>query len=53
VLQWTLFTDAGDVWNRGRSETFQNFSLKVTPGIQMTALTRWDQCGWWWGTILQ
>jgi outer membrane protein insertion porin family/translocation and assembly module TamA len=39
VLQWTLFTDAGDVWNRGQTQTFQNFSLKVTPGIQMTALT--------------
>jgi outer membrane protein insertion porin family/translocation and assembly module TamA len=38
VLQWTLFTDAGDVWNR-QTETFQNFRLKVTPGIQMTALT--------------
>lgn len=39
VLQWTMFTDAGDVWNRGQSGNFQNFRLKVTPGIQMTALT--------------
>lgn len=38
-LQWTLFTDAGDVWNRGRSGSFQNFSVKVTPGIQLTAFS--------------
>lgn len=39
LLQWTLFTDAGDVWNRGRAGSFQNFSLKVTPGIQVTAFS--------------
>ena len=39
VLQWTVFTDAGDVWNRGQAGSFQNFSLKVTPGIQLTALS--------------
>ncbi|MBA2708620.1 MAG: BamA/TamA family outer membrane protein [Gemmatimonadaceae bacterium] len=39
LLQWTLFTDAGDVWNRGRTGSFQNFSLKVTPGIQLTAFS--------------
>jgi outer membrane protein insertion porin family/translocation and assembly module TamA len=39
VLQWTLFTDAGDVWNRGNAGSFQNFSLKVTPGVQLTALS--------------
>jgi outer membrane protein assembly factor BamA len=39
VLQWTLFTDAGDVWNRGQAGSFQNFSLKVTPGVQLTALS--------------
>jgi outer membrane protein insertion porin family/translocation and assembly module TamA len=39
LLQWTLFTDAGDVWNRGRLGSFQNFSIKVTPGMQMTAFT--------------
>jgi outer membrane protein insertion porin family len=38
-LQWTLFTDAGDVWNRGRSGSFQNFSIKVTPGVQLTAFS--------------
>jgi len=39
VLQWTLFTDAGDVWNRGQAGSFQNFRLKITPGVQLTALS--------------
>lgn len=39
LLQWTVFTDAGDVWNRGRQGSFENFSIKVTPGIQFTALS--------------
>jgi outer membrane protein insertion porin family/translocation and assembly module TamA len=39
ILQWTVFTDAGDVWNRGQAGSFQNFHLKVTPGIQLTALS--------------
>jgi outer membrane protein insertion porin family/translocation and assembly module TamA len=39
VLQWTVFTDAGDVWNRGQAGSFQNFSLKITPGVQLTALS--------------
>ncbi len=39
LLQLTLFTDAGDVWNRGRQGSFQNFSIKVTPGVQFTAFT--------------
>lgn len=38
VLQWTIFTDAGDVWNRGL-EVFENFQIKVTPGIQLGAFT--------------
>lgn len=38
-LQWTLFTDMGDVWNRGRTASFQNFSIKVTPGVQLTAFS--------------
>ncbi len=38
VLQLTLFTDAGDVWNRGL-QVFQNFQIKVTPGIQLGAFT--------------
>ncbi|HZK78287.1 MAG TPA: BamA/TamA family outer membrane protein [Gemmatimonadaceae bacterium] len=39
LLQWTVFTDGGDVWNRGQSASFQNFSFKVTPGIQLTAFS--------------
>lgn len=39
LLQWTLFTDAGDVYNRGRLGSFQNFSIKVTPGVQLTAFS--------------
>ncbi|MEO5580646.1 MAG: BamA/TamA family outer membrane protein [Gemmatimonadaceae bacterium] len=39
LLQWTLFTDAGDVYNRGRFGSFQNFSIKVTPGVQLTAFS--------------
>lgn len=39
LLQWTVFADAGDVWNRGRSERFRNFSIKVTPGVQLTAFS--------------
>lgn len=39
LLQWTVFADAGDVWNRGRSRSLQRFSLKLTPGIQLTAFS--------------
>lgn len=40
VLQLTLFTDFGDVWNRGsEDDVFQNFRLKATPGIQLGALS--------------
>lgn len=39
LLQWTVFADAGDVWNRGRSGTLQNFSIKITPGVQLTAFS--------------
>ena len=39
LLQLTLFTDAGEVWNRGRSDSFENFSIKVTPGFQITAFS--------------
>jgi outer membrane protein insertion porin family/translocation and assembly module TamA len=38
LLQWTLFTDAGEVWNRGTPEVSQ-VKLKVTPGIQVTAFS--------------
>ena len=39
LLQLTFFTDAGEVWNRGRANSFQNFSIKVTPGMQITAFS--------------
>ncbi len=39
VLQLTLFTDVGDVWNRGTDDVFLNFRLKATPGIQFGALS--------------
>jgi hypothetical protein len=39
LLQLTFFTDAGEVWNRGRQKSFQNFSIKVTPGMQVTAFS--------------
>ena len=38
LLQWTLFTDAGEVWNRGTPQVSQ-VKLKVTPGIQVTAFS--------------
>jgi outer membrane protein insertion porin family/translocation and assembly module TamA len=39
VLQFGAFVDAGDVWNRGGATTFGGFNIKVTPGIQIAALT--------------
>jgi outer membrane protein insertion porin family/translocation and assembly module TamA len=39
VLQFGVFTDAGDVWNRGASSTFGGVRIKVTPGVQVAALT--------------
>ena len=39
VLQFGLFVDAGDVWNRGGSSTLTGYQIKVTPGIQIAALT--------------
>jgi len=38
LLQWTLFTDAGEVWNRGTSQ-LKEVKLKITPGIQLTAFS--------------
>ncbi|MBA3656586.1 MAG: BamA/TamA family outer membrane protein, partial [Gemmatimonadaceae bacterium] len=38
VLQLTVFTDAGDVWNRGL-DVFENFQIKLTPGLQLGAFT--------------
>jgi outer membrane protein insertion porin family/translocation and assembly module TamA len=39
LLQWTVFTDAGEVWNRGSAGALSGVKLKVTPGIQMTAFS--------------
>jgi outer membrane protein assembly factor BamA len=38
LLQFTLFTDAGEVWNRGTPQQ-SSVKLKVTPGIQITAFS--------------
>jgi outer membrane protein insertion porin family/translocation and assembly module TamA len=37
LLQWTVFTDAGEVWNRGNQ--VGRVKLKVTPGLQLTAFS--------------
>nr|MDQ6872986.1 BamA/TamA family outer membrane protein [Gemmatimonadota bacterium] len=39
LLQLTLFTDAGEVWNRGSTSALGGVKLKITPGIQMTAFS--------------
>jgi outer membrane protein assembly factor BamA len=39
LLQLTLFTDAGEVWNRGSGSALSGVSLKVTPGVQFTAFS--------------
>lgn len=39
VLQFGLFVDAGDVWNRGGTNAFSGYQIKVTPGVQIAALT--------------
>jgi outer membrane protein insertion porin family len=39
LLQLTLFTDAGEVWNRGSVAALQGVKLKVTPGVQITAFS--------------
>lgn len=39
LLQFTLFTDAGEVWNRGSTATLGGVKLKVTPGIQVTGFS--------------
>ena len=38
LLQWTLFTDAGEVWNR-RGRVAETVKFKVTPGLQLTAFS--------------
>ncbi|MEO6778884.1 MAG: BamA/TamA family outer membrane protein, partial [Gemmatimonadaceae bacterium] len=39
VLQFAVFVDAGDVWNRGSTGTFGGYQIKFTPGVQVAALT--------------
>ena len=39
LLQFTVFTDAGEVWNRGTPQVSSGVKLKVTPGIQLTAFS--------------
>ncbi|GAC1410206.1 MAG: hypothetical protein NVSMB53_03840 [Gemmatimonadaceae bacterium] len=39
LLQFTLFTDAGEVWNRGAGAQVGGVRLKVTPGVQLTAFS--------------
>jgi outer membrane protein insertion porin family len=39
LLQFTLFTDAGEVWTRGGTSTLRGVKLKVTPGVQITAFS--------------
>jgi outer membrane protein insertion porin family/translocation and assembly module TamA len=39
LLQLTLFTDAGEVWNRGSVAALRGVKLKVTPGVQITAFS--------------
>jgi outer membrane protein insertion porin family/translocation and assembly module TamA len=39
LLQFTIFTDAGEVWNRGGNAQVTGVKLKVTPGIQVTAFS--------------
>ena len=38
LLQFTLFTDAGEVWNRDKNQV-KSVKLKVTPGVQVTAFS--------------
>lgn len=39
IFQLTLFTDAGDVWNRGSSDVFRGMRVKTTPGVQLGGVT--------------
>jgi outer membrane protein assembly factor BamA len=39
LLQLTLFTDVGDVWNRGSSDVLRNLRLKTTPGLQLGGIS--------------
>ena len=39
LLQWTAFTDAGDVWESGGPAAVRKQSLRVTPGLGLSVLT--------------
>jgi outer membrane protein insertion porin family/translocation and assembly module TamA len=40
LVQYALFVDAGQVWNRGRAGTGVNFSdIRVTPGVGLRVFT--------------
>lgn len=40
LMQYALFVDAGQVWNRGRAGTGVNFSdIRVTPGVGLRVFT--------------
>ncbi len=39
LLQFTIFTDAGEVWNRGGGAQVKAVKLKITPGVQVTAFS--------------
>ena len=39
LLQWTVFTDAGNVWESGNRQILRKQSLRVTPGLGLSVLT--------------
>lgn len=40
LMQWVVFADAGQVWNRGRSGTGVNFrDVRITPGMGLRFFT--------------
>jgi outer membrane protein insertion porin family/translocation and assembly module TamA len=39
LLQWTVFTDAGNVWERENTGLIKKQSLRITPGLGLSVLT--------------
>lgn len=39
LLQWTLFTDVGTVWERGRESLLSGADVRVTPGVGLSILS--------------
>lgn len=39
LLQWTLFTDVGTVWERGRESLLSGADFRVTPGVGLSILS--------------